>query len=807
MEESKKASQYELVRRIGQGSFGIVNLCRAKDGCQVVVKEINLSSLKKEERESAEKEAEVLSTLDYHHYVVRYIESFLHNNNLYIVMEYCDGGDLAQRIALAKKNGKFFKEEKVMKWFVQMALGLEAIHSHNILHRDLKSQNIFLTGSGEDAKIGDFGISKVLTSDTELAQTVIGTPYYLSPEICEGRPYSKGSDIWSLGCILYEIVTLRRAFTGKNLPNLVLKILRGKYPPIPDIYSKKLARIIESMLRQDPKLRPPIEQILALDACQEAFVAMGFSFDEDESLASSPTSQQSKGTAAKDGKANSLKSTRQKEQPQSTAGGHRGAARIKSSKGSSLSSSPTYGGGSSSHSSQNTSSGVSSRMAQTPGVRRVKSMVNRTPNPHHRPPATSYSATKKGAIERAVSPSRVRKEKEQLRRVSSKVKTSLSEEEKRRKRLWLEEQQELKRQKREEERQRLARFKSGIKEARSRLHGVIPSPAFRRAKQPHPEIMVINHDNREQPRTTFRQPNFDENDLNAVNSSSTNGRHDKSKHKGSGDDDGSRVKRGEGKGSSSSKPGGSSKRMRAYMKRCRAMYGQRKKKQPQFELVLAPSQKAGASIAEDPLEATMSSGALPGKPLNPTASAGGGVAAVPAASTKSTACAGAGAGAGGDGDIHRGNNHSNAATTVEDSSHPRDDSAASATTTVACTTTVASASSDSVTSSLTAAAATTKTTKESKNGGENSGSEQRTKARERLEANIAKVKKFCSKILGEELYDKIYKHLRKMQSKEDEEEDGEDILKKLLKTGKQWSCLKHMNGIIYCEDVIASTSM
>eukprot|EP00466_Bigelowiella_natans_P019950 jgi/Bigna1/35206/e_gw1.8.48.1 len=261
-------SQYELVRRIGQGSFGIVNLCRAKDGCQVVVKVINLSSLKKEERESAEKEAEVLSTLDYHHYVVRYIESFLHNNNLYIVMEYCDGGDLAQRIALAKKNGKFFKEEKVMKWFVQMALGLEAIHSHNILHRDLKSQNIFLTGSGEDAKIGDFGISKAISPLSLILKDMFdihvktGTPYYLSPEICEGRPYSKGSDIWSLGCILYEIVTLRRAFTGKNLPNLVLKILRGKYPPIPDIYSKKLARIIESMLRQDPKLRPPIEQIL-----------------------------------------------------------------------------------------------------------------------------------------------------------------------------------------------------------------------------------------------------------------------------------------------------------------------------------------------------------------------------------------------------------------------------------------------------------------------------------------------------------------------------------------------------------------
>mmetsp|Transcript_900 Transcript_900/g.1271 ORF Transcript_900/g.1271 Transcript_900/m.1271 type:complete len:439 (-) Transcript_900:127-1443(-) len=438
-------------------------------------------------------------------------------------------------------------------------------------------------------------------------------------------------------------------------------------------------------------------------------------------------------------------------------------------------------------------------MAQTPGVRRVKSLINRTPNPHHRPTAaTSYSATKKGAMERAVSPSQVRKEKEQLRRVSSKVKTSLTEDEKRRKRLWLEEQQELKRQKREEERQRLARFKSGIKEARSRLHGVIPSPAFRRAKQPHPEIMVINHDIREQqPRTTFRQPNFDENDLNAVNS--TNDRsHESSKHKRSGD--GTRAKR---EGKTSAKPRGSSKRMREYMKRCRAMYGQRKNK-PQFELVLAPSQKAADSIAEDPLEATtISPGALPpGKPQPGNTSSAGVAAPTPPTARKSTATAATGD----EGDSGNGGN-SNFPNALENSSLPRDSAVSSAT---VATTTAASASSDSVTSSslLTPAAATAKATSETKNNGaENPGSEQRTKARERLEANIAKVKKFCSKILGEELYEKIYKHLRKMQSKEDEEDDGEDVLKKLLKTGKQWSCLKHMNGIIYCEDVIASTSM
>lgn len=127
--------------------------------------------------------------------------------------------------------------------FVQLCLALKHVHDRKILHRDLKSQNIFLMKNGM-IKLGDFGIARVLKHTTEMARTAIGTPYYLSPEICENQPYNNKSDIWSLGCILYEIMTLKHAFEAGNMKGLVMKILRGHYPPVPSFYSADLKKLI-----------------------------------------------------------------------------------------------------------------------------------------------------------------------------------------------------------------------------------------------------------------------------------------------------------------------------------------------------------------------------------------------------------------------------------------------------------------------------------------------------------------------------------------------------------------------------------
>lgn len=149
-------------------------------------------------------------------------------------------------------------ENQLLDWFVQMALAIKHIHDNKILHRDLKTQNIFMTQAGE-IKIGDFGIARVLQHTYDWA---IGTPYYLSPEICQEQPYNQKSDVWSLGCILYEMVTLRHAFDSNSMKGLVLKILRGTYPEIPSHYSEDLKDLISEMLIKDPIKRPSIRKVV-----------------------------------------------------------------------------------------------------------------------------------------------------------------------------------------------------------------------------------------------------------------------------------------------------------------------------------------------------------------------------------------------------------------------------------------------------------------------------------------------------------------------------------------------------------------
>ncbi|XP_030047421.1 serine/threonine-protein kinase Nek1 isoform X2 [Microcaecilia unicolor] len=251
--------KYAKVNKIGEGSFGKAILVRSKeDGKQYVVKEINISRMSKKERQESRKEVAVLANMK-HPNIVQYKESFEEGGCLYIVMDYCEGGDLFKRINAQK--GVLFTEDQVMDWFVQICLALKHVHDRKILHRDIKSQNIFLTKDGT-IQLGDFGIARVLNSTVELARTCIGTPYYLSPEICENRPYNNKSDIWALGCVLYEMCTLKHAFEAGNMKNLVLKIIRGNFPPVSMHYSYDLRSLISQLFKRNPKDRPSVKSIL-----------------------------------------------------------------------------------------------------------------------------------------------------------------------------------------------------------------------------------------------------------------------------------------------------------------------------------------------------------------------------------------------------------------------------------------------------------------------------------------------------------------------------------------------------------------
>lgn len=254
---------YEKIRSIGRGAYGTVFLCRrTADDCRVIIKQIPVEEMTTDERQVALNEANVLRMLN-HPNIIGYYDNFVEDKALMIVMEYAEGGTIYDYLDKKLKKGVLLEEEEILRLFAQILLALHHVHKCKILHRDLKTQNILLNKKQKIVKIGDFGISKILSTKISKAYSVIGTPCYLSPELCEGKPYNQKSDIWALGCVLYELATLKRAFEAPNLPAVVLKIMRGNYDPIPERYSEGLGRLIHSLLHLKPDKRPSIAEIMA----------------------------------------------------------------------------------------------------------------------------------------------------------------------------------------------------------------------------------------------------------------------------------------------------------------------------------------------------------------------------------------------------------------------------------------------------------------------------------------------------------------------------------------------------------------
>uniref|UniRef100_A0A1I8FXS9 non-specific serine/threonine protein kinase n=1 Tax=Macrostomum lignano TaxID=282301 RepID=A0A1I8FXS9_9PLAT len=263
-------SAYEFIRRIGKGAFGNATLIRRKsDGCQCVLKEILLSTLKdKREQNWARQEVQLLRSFE-HPGIVRYFDSFVLPTSLCIVMEFCDGGDLCDRIDNQKMP---FAEELIMDWFAQLCLALKYIHDRRIIHRDIKPKNIFLMRNGKVIKLGDFGVAKTLDFTQQLAVTGIGTANYLSPEIVKGEAYNNKTDIWSMGCVLYELLALRIAFCARNVKTLYMNIKLGALSPLPTRYSAELRAICTAMLRKNPKDRPGVGALLKRDCLRPALL-------------------------------------------------------------------------------------------------------------------------------------------------------------------------------------------------------------------------------------------------------------------------------------------------------------------------------------------------------------------------------------------------------------------------------------------------------------------------------------------------------------------------------------------------------
>ncbi|GAA6058203.1 hypothetical protein JCM3770_005010 [Rhodotorula araucariae] len=271
MEES-----YEAGDCIGTGSFGIIRkVVRRVDGQVLARKELNYGRMDERDLKQLTEEVNILEKLGTNDHIVRYYERFVDkpSSMLYILMEYCAGGDLAGVITRCRKNGQSLPEDVVWTYLAQITLALHDCHSETdangkkkpvILHRDIKPENVFLD-ENHNLKLGDFGLSKAM-EQAAMTQTYVGTPYYMSPELINGQPYDVKSDIWALGCLIYELCAGHPPFhEARTQPELAVMIREGKIPDLPRSYSPRLGQVVKAMLRQNPKQRPNTAQLKGLD--------------------------------------------------------------------------------------------------------------------------------------------------------------------------------------------------------------------------------------------------------------------------------------------------------------------------------------------------------------------------------------------------------------------------------------------------------------------------------------------------------------------------------------------------------------
>eukprot|EP01062_Namystynia_karyoxenos_P063827 TRINITY_DN56623_c0_g1_i1.p1 TRINITY_DN56623_c0_g1~~TRINITY_DN56623_c0_g1_i1.p1 ORF type:complete len:464 (+),score=120.56 TRINITY_DN56623_c0_g1_i1:83-1474(+) len=264
--------KYKEVRKLAGSQGDVVIVANTVDRRHYVLKSVELQTMKPQDRERAKRECEILIRLR-HPNIVKYVESVTYAGRQCIVMEYASGGTVEDHLVRRRKGGEGPVPEKtVLRWFGQLCRALEHCHEHKVLHRNIKLSNIFLSKGGDNALLGDFGLARMLESTMAMAQTTVGSPMSMSPEAIQGKPYSHASDVWSLGCVLFELCTLQHPFKSDTLRDLMEKILRAPTPELPPGAAELPRRLVPMLLEKRPERRIGLRELLRIPELQVAAI-------------------------------------------------------------------------------------------------------------------------------------------------------------------------------------------------------------------------------------------------------------------------------------------------------------------------------------------------------------------------------------------------------------------------------------------------------------------------------------------------------------------------------------------------------
>jgi len=258
--ERELLTRFEVQKFLGKGSYGSVyRVRRLSDNKIYALKETNVRNLSQQERQDAVNEIRLLASVQQNTAISGFHEAFIDGNRLCIVMEYAPFGDLSRALRKRQAQRKLLPEDLIWSYFIQIARGLQALHSQKILHRDVKTANV-LRMSGEIVKLGDLGVAKLMKNN--MTNTQIGTPHYMPPEVWRNRPYTFNSDVWALGCVLFEMCTFTVPFEARSMEELRFKVMKGKIPALPQVYSGDMQKMVKWLMILEPSQRPNIDAVL-----------------------------------------------------------------------------------------------------------------------------------------------------------------------------------------------------------------------------------------------------------------------------------------------------------------------------------------------------------------------------------------------------------------------------------------------------------------------------------------------------------------------------------------------------------------